>query len=123
MAEKTVAKMNAGEDILGLVAFGSLITNIFQLASKKSLEEQHEALKAYVTELKTHYHNMKTRERQIYSKNLEMKRANEELIALNDKLLRELRASKEEIIKLISLKSEASIGRRRYIPTKIGESK
>lgn len=92
MPTKTVMKTGEGEDILGLVAFGSLITNIFQLASKKDLE-QHEALKAYTAELKRHYGNMVARERQVSNKCLELKRANEELVAMNNRLLKEMMSS------------------------------
>ncbi len=99
MRTKTVRKIDEGEDILGVVAFGSLITNIVQLASKKSLEEQHEALKAYTSELKKHYGNMVVRERQVYNKYLELKQANEELLAMNNQLLKELMAAQEKINK------------------------
>ena len=99
MRTKTVKKTGESEDILGVVAFGSLITNIFQLASKKSLVEQHEALKAYTSELKKHYGNMVARERQVYNKCLELKQANEELVSMNNQLLVELMAAQEKINK------------------------
>ena len=99
MRTKTVKKTGEGEDILGVVAFGSLITNIVQLASKKSLEEQHEALKAYTSELKKHYGNMVVRERQVYNKYLELKQANEELVSMNNQLLTELMAAQDKINK------------------------
>ena len=116
MRTKTVAvkKTGEGEDILGLVAFGSLITNIFQLASKKSLQEQHEALKAYTAELKRHYGNMVVRERQVSSKCHELKRANEELVAMNNQLLSELMAAQEKINRPQTEKSAPV--RRRHIP-------
>jgi predicted RNase H-like nuclease (RuvC/YqgF family) len=116
MRTKTVKKTGEGEDILGLVAFGSLISNIFQLASKKSLGEQHEALKAYTTELKRHYGNMMLRERQVYSRCLELKRANEELLSMNNQLLKELMAAQEKINRLESGKTEPISKRRRYVP-------
>jgi hypothetical protein len=97
MRTKTVRKIGEGEDILGVVAFGSLITNIFQLASKKSFEEQREALKAYTSELKKHYGNMVVRERQVYNKYLELKQANEELVSMNNQLLKELMTAQEKI--------------------------
>ena len=98
MRTKTVKKTGEGEDILGLVAFGSLITNIFQLASIKSLVEQHEALKAYTAELKRHYGNLFLRERQVYNRYLELKQANEELLAMNNQLLKEsLMAAQDKI--------------------------
>ena len=70
-----------------------MITNIFQLASKKDLEQQHGALKAYTAELKRHYGNMVVRERQVSNKCLELKRANEELVAMNNRLLKEMMSS------------------------------
>lgn len=92
MAIKTVRQRQTDEggDILGLVAFGSLVTNIFQIASKKSLEEEHAALKAYSGELKKHYENMRVRERLVYNENIELKNCNKELQNLNSRLLKEL---------------------------------
>jgi len=92
MAIKTVRQRQADEsgDILGLVAFGSLVTNIFQIASKKSLEEEHAALKAYAGELKKHYENMRVRERLVYKENIELKNCYKELQNLNSRLLKEL---------------------------------
>lgn len=113
MATKTIKKKE--EDFLGLVAFGSLITNIFQIASKKSLEVEHEALKAYASELKRLYENIKMRERQIYKENLELKRANEELIVINNRLLKELIETKNENIKLKEEKSTSVVRRIRRI--------
>lgn len=115
MRTKIVKKTGEDEDILGLVAFGSLITNIFQLASKKSLEEQHEALKAYTAELKRHYGNMMLRERQVYSRCLELKRANEELLVMNNQLLGELMTAQEKINKLGRGKPAPVSKRRRYV--------
>lgn len=91
MALKTV-KRQADEsgDILGLVAFGSLVANIFQIASKKSLEEEHVALKVYAGELKKHYENMRVRERLVYKENIELRNCNKELQNLNSRLLKEL---------------------------------
>ncbi|MEK6589231.1 MAG: hypothetical protein AABZ11_00985 [Nitrospinota bacterium] len=123
MSTKTVVKKKEGEDILGLVALGSLITNIFQIASKKSLEAEHEALKAYVTELRQLYENIRVRERQVSNENLELKRANEGLIALNNRLLKELVEAKNAIIKLKNRKSGISPLRRKGGLNTIGESK
>jgi len=100
MSTRTAKESEEGEDILGLVAFGSLVANIFQIASKKSLTEEYEALKAYATELRRHFENMKVRERLVYNKNLELKKANEGLITINNRLLRELVEVKNEIIAL-----------------------
>ncbi len=120
MYTKMVKKGGKSKDLLGLIAFGSLITNIFQLVSKRSLEEQHDALKAYVAELKRHYEIMKVRERQVYNENLELKRANEGLIAINNRLLRNLI---EANIKLKSGKPETTLRRRRAIPKTSGGPK
>ncbi|MGO9613810.1 MAG: hypothetical protein ACLPX5_12345 [Dissulfurispiraceae bacterium] len=100
MATKTVRQGEKGEDILGLAAFGSLIANIFQIASKKSLEEEHASLKAYASELRRHYENMRARERLVYNENLELKRANEGFMVINNRLLKELIEAKNEVIKL-----------------------
>ena len=118
MPTKTVMKTTEGEDILGLVAFGSLITNIFQLASKKNLEQQHEALKAYTTELKRHYGNMVARERQVSIKCLELKRANDELAAMNNRLLKEIMSSVTTDGKTVRVSRK-----RRYVQAKGGETK
>lgn len=118
MPTKTARKATEGEDILGLVAFGSLISNIFQLASKKNLEQQHEALKAYTLELKRHYGNMVVRERQVSSKCLELKRANEELVAMNNRLLKEMMSA------VTTGGNTARVSRkRRYVQAKGGETK
>ena len=123
MSTKTVVKKKEGENILGLVALGSLITNIFQIVSKKSLEAEHEALKAYVIELRQFYENIRVRERQVSNENLELKRANEGLIALNNRLLKELVEAKNAIIKLKNRKSGISPLRRKGGLNTIGESK
>lgn len=110
MVTKTTWEKEEKEDILGLVAFGSLIANIFQIVSKRSLEEQYEALKAYVSELRRHYENIKVRERQVYNEYLRLKKANEELNAINNRILKELI---EANIKLKSRKPEPTLRRRR----------
>lgn len=116
MATKTTAKKtDEGEDLLGVVAFGSLIANIFQIASKDALEKQHEQLKAYAKELHRHYENMKIRQRHIYNQNLELVRASKELLATNNQLLNELITCRQENMRLKSGKS--SIRRRRILKT------
>jgi len=120
MARKTVRTGEGGEDILGLVAFGSLVGNIFQIASRKSLGEQHEALKAYSSELRRHYENMKIRERQVYNENLELRRANEGLIAVNNRLLKELIEAREEDIRLRRASTRSPRHTRRQVLTKKG---
>ncbi|MBI5745862.1 MAG: hypothetical protein HZA13_02535 [Nitrospirae bacterium] len=120
MYTKTVKRGGESKDLLGLIAFGSLITNIFQLVSKRSLEKQHDALRAYVAELKRHYEIMKVRERQVYNENLELKRASEGLIAINNRLLGNLI---EANIKLKSSKPATILRRRRAIPKTRGGPK
>jgi len=115
MATKTVRHGEGGEDILGLVAFGSLIGIIFQIASKKSLEEEHASLKAYVSELRRHYENMRVRERLVYNENLELKRANEGFMVINNRLLKELIEAKNEVIKLKGGSPETSRRRRKRV--------
>lgn len=113
MATKTIRQSESGEDILGLVAFGSLIANIFQIASKKSLEEEHGALKAYASELKRHYENMNVRERIVYNGNIELRKVNKGLMANNTRLLKELIEANNEVIKLKGGLPETSRRRRR----------
>jgi len=115
MATKTVRHGEGGEDILGLVAFGSLIGIIFQIASKKSLEEEHASLKAYASELRRHYENMRVRERLVYKENLELKRANEGFMVINNRLLKELIEAKNEVIKLKGGSPETSRRRRKRV--------
>jgi hypothetical protein len=90
MRTKTVKRNEDNGDILGVVAFGSLVSNIYQIASKKSLEEEHAALKAYAGELKRHYDNMRVREKLVYNENIELRNAYKELQNLNSLLLKEL---------------------------------
>ncbi|MGD0883638.1 MAG: hypothetical protein ABSA46_01965 [Thermodesulfovibrionales bacterium] len=122
MAAKIVRKGEGEEDILGLVAFGSLVANIFQIASKKSLEEEHAVLKAYASELKRHYENMKVRERLVYNTNLELKRANEGLIAVNTRLLKELVEARNEVIRLKGGSPETHRRRMRRVRRRTGGS-
>ncbi len=122
MATKTVRQAEEGEDILGLVAFGSLVTNIFQIASRKTLEREHEAVEAYAAELRQHYENMKVRERLVYNENLELKRANEGLIAVNNRLFKELVEARNEVIRLKGGLPTAPRQRRRPAGRKNGGS-
>jgi len=96
---KTVRQRQTDEggDIVGLVAFGSLVSNIFQIASRKSLEEEHAALKAYAGELKRLYENMIVRARLVYKENIELKNCNQELQNLNSRLLKELIEAKTPV--------------------------
>jgi len=100
MLLKTVKHTDDSDDILGLVAFGSLITNIVQIASRKSLEKEHAALKAYAGELKKHYENMRIRENHVYKENLELKNAYNVLQIQNNRLLSELIEARKEVFDL-----------------------
>ena len=112
MAIKTVRqRTEEGGDILGLVAFGSLITNIFQIASGKALAEEHAALKAYAGELKKHYENMRARERLVYKENIELKNAYQGLQVLNSRLLSELVEARKETFALKLAKTSFPVKR------------
>lgn len=134
MDTKTNCQNNEGKDILGVIAFGSLIGNIFQITSRKTLEQAYEALKAHASELNQHYvtlkqayeawkahaselnqqyNNLKLRQGLVYNENRELKQANETLIAANNRLLKELMESREELIKLKGGSPEAAPARRR----------
>lgn len=97
MTKRVIRKKKENEDILGIVAFGSLIGNMYRIASKKSLEVEHEALKAYTAELKQLYSSMKIRAKQIYDENQALRRANEGLIDLNKRLLTQLTEAQEDV--------------------------
>jgi len=120
MSRKSAISGEGGDDILGLVAFGSLVANILKIAFKKSLGEQREALKVYSSELRRHYENMKIRERQVYNENLELRRANEGLIAVNNRLLKELVEAREEYIRLGRASTQAPRYTRRQVRMKKG---
>lgn len=60
MATKPVRKKEEEEeDFLGLIPLGSLIANLFQYASKKTLEAQHNALKAHYNIMLERYKQLK----------------------------------------------------------------
>lgn len=127
MTTKMVKQKETSDDFLGLVAFGSLIGNIFQIASKKRLEDQHENLKAYAATLKQHYENMIDRYKQVSSAYLSMKNVNaalsREIQTLNDvvaslhkennRLIKEMDAVKEENLKRKRPTSEDTLKRKR----------
>ncbi len=123
MAKRVIKKKKENEDILGVVAFGSLIGNMYQMASKKSLEKEHEALKAYTAELKQLYSSMKIRAKQIYDENQALRHANEGLLELNKRLLSQLTEAQEQIRKLKSGHSARGLSIRRRSETVSGESK
>jgi len=108
MAKKVIKKKKENEDMLGIVAFGSLIGNIYQMTSKKSLEREHEALKAYTAQLKQLYFSMKIRAKQIYDESQALRRANEGLIDFNKRLLMQLKEAQDETRKLKSVYSTHS---------------
>lgn len=127
MNRKMVKQKETSDDFLGLVAFGSLIGNIFQITSKKRLEDQHENLKAYAANLKQHYDNMIERYKQVGSAYLSMRNVNaalsKEIQTLNDviaglrrennRLIKELDTVKEENLKLKTSKAEGAVKRKR----------
>lgn len=129
MTTKMVKQKETSDDFLGLVTFGSLIANIFQITSKKRLEDQHENLKAYAANLKQHYDNMIERYKQVGSAYLSMRNVNaalsKEIQILNDviaglrkennRLIKELDTVKEENLKLKTPKAEGAVKRKRPI--------
>jgi hypothetical protein len=123
MAKRIIKKKKENEDILGIVAFGSLIENMYQITSKKSLESERETLKAYTAELKQLYFSMKIRAKQIYDENQALRRANEGLIDLNQKLLRQLAEIQDEIRKPKSDRSAPGPKIRRRYSSVSGERK
>lgn len=126
MSTKMVKQKETSDDFLGLVAFGSLIGNIFQITSKKRLEDQHENLKAYAANLKQHYDNMIERYKQVGSAYLSMRNVNaalsKEIQILNDviaglrrennRVIKELDTVKEENLKLKTSKAEGTKRKR-----------
>lgn len=132
MATKMVKPKNISDDFLGLVTFGSLIANIFQIVSKKRLEDQHQNLKAYASNLKQHYDNMIGRYEQVSNAYVSMKSVNtalyEEIQTLNDvvaelhkennRLIREVDILKEEKLRLKTSMTGVSIKNKRRIVKK-----
>lgn len=131
MTTKPVRKKEEEEeDFLGLIPLGSLIANLFQYASKKSLEAQHNALKA-------HYNIMLERYKQLSNAYLSMKKVNDglyketstlnniinELGKENNRLLNELAVVKQIPLRHKAAKPDDRIRRRRIVssPEKIGQ--
>ncbi len=107
MVTKRVRQKETTEDFLGLVTFGSLIANIFQIASKNRLEDQHNKLKADAFNLKKHYDGMIERYKQLsreYSSlknyNAVLSEVNTGLRQENNRLVKKLDTLKEENLKL-----------------------
>lgn len=91
MAVKKAVRDAGGEDdFLGLVAFGSLITNIAQIARGKMLEDKHEALKKYARELERRYQETIRRNRQISDAYMSLKNMIQKLEKENAGLKAEL---------------------------------
>ncbi len=94
MGTKVIRKKRGGEDLLGLVTLGSLITNLVQYGFQKSSEEQ----------FKAHYRNMIKRYDQVSRAYSSMKQAKEglaqEIRTLND-IIRELTKENNRLSKEI----------------------
>lgn len=122
--KKVVQKTGEEGDFLGLIAFGSVVTNIFQIASKMKLEKQNEGLKSRAADLINRYQDMLKHYKQLHSAYLAMRNAKEglsqevstlneiinELRAENNSLLKEVEFLKNETLKLKSVR-EGSIPR------------
>lgn len=129
--KKGVKKTGEGGDFLGLLAFGSAVTNIFQAVSQMALEKQNEALKIRASDLKNRYQDMIKHYKQLHSAYLAMKNAKEglsqevstlneiinELRAENNILVKEVELLKNENLKLKSV-MEGSVPRKRRASTK-----
>lgn len=108
--KKVVQKTGEEGDFLGLLAFGSVVTNIFQIASKMKLEKQNEGLKSRAADLKNRYQDMIKHYKQLHSAYLAMRNAKEglsqEVSTLND-IINELRAENNSLVKEVEfLKNE-----------------
>ena len=130
MTTKMVKPKNISNDFLGLVTFGSLIANIFQIVTKNRLEDQHQHLKTYAVNLKQHYDNMIRRYEQVSSAYLSMKSVNTalykeiqtlnevvaELYKENNRLIKDLDTFKKENLKLKTSMSGSPVkGKRRIV--------
>lgn len=129
MTTKTIKQKGTTEDFLGLAAFGGLIANIIQFASKKRLEDQHENLKASAANLKRHYDAMIERYKQVSSAYLSMRDVNDALSKQtqtlnavieglhkeNNGLIKELDALREENMKLRGSDTGATVKKRKCI--------
>ncbi len=103
MVTKKVRQKETPEDFLGLVTFGSLIANIFQIASQNKLEDQHNKLNAYAADLKRHYDDMIERYKHLSGEYSSLKNYTAQLSQVNialsnerNRLVKELDALKEE---------------------------
>lgn len=129
--KKGVKKTGEGGDFLGLLAFGSAVTNIFQAVSQMALEKQNEALKIRASDLKNRYQDMIKHYKQLHSAYLAMRNAKEglsqeisilneiinEIRAENNRLVKEVGLLKDENLKFKSIR-EGSIPRKRRVPIK-----
>lgn len=81
MAIKTTNKSEGSGDLLGLVTFGSIVANIWQIVSKRSLEQEHNNLKSDAEKLRLQYNEIVKNYRMVYDEYTAMKRTNESLSA------------------------------------------
>ena len=121
MVSRNIRRKEQAGDFLGLVTFGSLIANVFQIASKNRLEDQHSKLKAYAFDLKRHYGGMIERYKQLSREYLSLKNYNTVLSEVNaslrkenNRLVKDLDVLKEENLKL-KLPQAIDARRRRRI--------
>lgn len=122
MVSKRVRQKETAEDFLGLLTFGSLIANIFQIASKNTLEKQHNKLKADAFNLKKHYDGMIERYKQLSREYLSLKNYNAVLSEVNtglrqenNRLVKELDTLKNENMKIKESQAIGAIRTRRRI--------
>lgn len=120
MVTRKIRQKEAMDDFLGLLTFGSLIANIFQIASKNRLEDQHSNLKEYASNLKQHYDSMIGRYKQLSREYLSLKDYNAVLSEVNaglrkenNRLVEELDALKEENLKPKGSQAIGAISTRR----------
>lgn len=81
MTVKTTDRKEGSGDLLGLVTFGSIVANIWQIVSKHSLEQEHNTLKADAEKLHKQYNEVMKNYRMVYDEYTAMKRTNESLSA------------------------------------------
>lgn len=98
---------DSGGDFLGLVALGSMIGNVAQAASRRTLAERHERFRAYTRDLKDFYfkllgrHRIALREFRMLREDLDhLRRMVERLTEENSDLLARYARDQEEIRRL-----------------------
>ncbi|MBI1822202.1 MAG: hypothetical protein HY036_09455 [Nitrospirae bacterium] len=104
--KKVVHKTGEREDFLGLLAFGSVVTNIVQVTKKMELENHNKALKSYANDLRDRYQNIIKHYQQLRKAYLSMMNVKEglsrEVSTLNE-IINELRAENNRLIKEVEL--------------------